>query len=65
MVVLLDDGRILPKVSKPLSAYYQLGLNERGRVGVPCEVEPLSSSYHFIYLICISVFTPDSCYHRW
>jgi hypothetical protein len=65
MVVSLDDGRILPKVSKPLSAYYQLDLNEGGRVGVPREVEPLSSSYHFIYLICISVFTPDSCYDCW
>jgi hypothetical protein len=65
MVVSLDDGRILPMVSKPLSAYYQLDLNEGGRVGVPCEVKPLSSSYHFIYLIGISVFTPDSCYDCW
>jgi hypothetical protein len=65
MVGSLDDGRILPMESRPLSAYYQLDLINRGRVGVPREVEPLSSPYHFIYLICISVFTPDGCYDCW
>jgi hypothetical protein len=30
MVVLLDDERILPMVLRPLSAYYQLDLDEEG-----------------------------------
>jgi hypothetical protein len=33
MVVLLDDERILPMVSRPLSAYCQFDLDEEGERG--------------------------------